>query len=118
MFSLKVNFQTKFHPLKWISGNYRNDTQVRCKSSNRIIPGNREIRNSNVEVQYNTEETKEFVQKHKPDAVVISVGFEADDRLYEELQDEVEEIYKIGDCIKARKFIDATQEAFQVAVDI
>lgn len=52
------------------------------------------------------------------DTVVISVGLEPDDTLYDELKGEVDEIYKIGDCIKARKFIDATQEAFQIAHDI
>lgn len=52
------------------------------------------------------------------DTVVIATGLKADDTLYEELKNEYDEIYKIGDCIKARKFIDAIQEAFQVAKDI
>ena len=52
------------------------------------------------------------------DTVIISTGFKANDSLFDELKNEVDEIYKIGDCIKARKFIDATQEAFQIAVDI
>lgn len=52
------------------------------------------------------------------DTVVISTGLKADDTLYDELKNKFDEIYKIGDCIKARKFIDATQEAFQVAKDI
>jgi len=45
-------------------------------------------------------------------------GIKADDTLYNELVNEFDEVYRIGDCIKARKFIDAIQEAFQVAVDI
>jgi len=52
------------------------------------------------------------------DTVVISTGLKGDDTLYNELLDEVDEIYKIGDCVKARMFIDASQEAFQVARDI
>jgi len=52
------------------------------------------------------------------DTVVISTGLRGDDTLYNELLDEVDEIYKIGDCVKARMFIDASQEAFQVARDI
>jgi 2-enoate reductase len=52
------------------------------------------------------------------DTVVISTGLRGDDTLYNELLDEVDEIYKIGDCVKARLFIDASQEAFQVARDI
>ncbi|WP_324361036.1 FAD-dependent oxidoreductase [Acetivibrio sp.] len=52
------------------------------------------------------------------DTVVIATGLKADDSLYNELVNEFDEVYRIGDCIKARKFIDATQEAFQVAADI
>lgn len=52
------------------------------------------------------------------DTVIIAVGFISDDKLYEELSKDIDEIYKIGDCIKPRKFIDATQEAYQIAYDI
>jgi len=52
------------------------------------------------------------------DTVVIATGLEADDYLYEELKQDYLEIYKIGDAIKARKFIDATQEAYLIATDI
>ena len=52
------------------------------------------------------------------DAVIISVGFKADDSLYHQLENHVDDIYRIGDCIKARKFIDATQEAYLAAQDI
>lgn len=52
------------------------------------------------------------------DTVVISLGFEANDSLYHQLENHVDEIYRIGDCIEARKFIDATQEAYLVAQDI
>lgn len=52
------------------------------------------------------------------DTVIIATGLKADDTLFEELKDQVNEIYRIGDCIKARKFIDATQEAYLIAKDI
>ncbi len=52
------------------------------------------------------------------DTVIISVGFKADDSLYHQLENHVDDIYRIGDCIKARKFIDATQEAYLAAQDI
>lgn len=52
------------------------------------------------------------------DTVVIAAGLKASDDLYDELKDEVSEIYEIGDCVKARKFIDASQEAFMLAQDI
>lgn len=52
------------------------------------------------------------------DTVIISVGFKANDSLYLQLENHVNEIYKIGDCIEARKFIDATQEAYLAAQNI
>lgn len=52
------------------------------------------------------------------DTVVLAVGLKADDVLYQELAEEYDEIYKIGDCIKARKFIDVTQEAYYVSMEI
>ena len=38
--------------------------------------------------------------------------------LYHQLENHVDEIYRIGDCIKARNFIDATHEAYLVAQDL
>ncbi|NMB34099.1 MAG: FAD-dependent oxidoreductase [Clostridium sp.] len=52
------------------------------------------------------------------DTVVIATGLKANDALYHELKGDFDEIYKIGDCIEARKFIDANLEAFLVASDI
>ncbi len=52
------------------------------------------------------------------DTVIIALGFKANDSLYHQLKNQVDEIYKIGDCIKARNFIDATHEAYLVAQDI
>lgn len=52
------------------------------------------------------------------DTVVIAAGLRADDTHYDELMRDYKEIYKIGDAIKARKFIDATLEAYRIAMDI
>lgn len=64
------------------------------------------------------EEANGNVKELECDTVVIATGLRGDNKLYDELKDEVDEIYKIGDCVKARMFIDATQEAYQVAMDI
>lgn len=64
------------------------------------------------------EDNKGGLTEYPCDTVLIAAGLKADDTLYCELKDEVKEIYKIGDCIEARKFIDATQEAFLIAKDI
>jgi len=73
-----------------------------------------EITESGIVVEDSNGDKKEMAC----DTVVIAVGLKADDTLYNELVNEFDEVYRIGDCIKARKFIDAIQEAFQVAVDI
>ncbi|MDI9610517.1 MAG: FAD-dependent oxidoreductase [Archaeoglobales archaeon] len=52
------------------------------------------------------------------DTAVIAVGTKPNDGLYDQLKDKVPEIYKIGDCLKPRKAIDATQEAFELALKI
>ncbi len=52
------------------------------------------------------------------DTAVIAVGTKPNDGLYEKLKDKVPEIYKIGDCVKPRKAIDATHEAFELALKI
>ena len=50
--------------------------------------------------------------------MIIATGFKAENSLYDELKDEIDEIYKIGDCVEPRKFIDATQEAYLIAMDV
>ncbi|MDI9646276.1 MAG: FAD-dependent oxidoreductase [Archaeoglobales archaeon] len=52
------------------------------------------------------------------DTVVIAVGTKPNDGLYEELKNKVKEIYKVGDCVKPRKAIDATREAAELALRI
>ncbi|MEM4472313.1 MAG: FAD-dependent oxidoreductase [Archaeoglobaceae archaeon] len=52
------------------------------------------------------------------DAAVLAVGTRSKDELYEELKGKVKEIYRIGDCVKPRKALDATLEAFELALKI
>ncbi|MCG1011313.1 FAD-dependent oxidoreductase [Tepidanaerobacter sp. GT38] len=49
------------------------------------------------------------------DTVVLATGLEADGSLYDDLQGKVDELYKIGDCVAPRKFIDAVHEAYEIA---
>ena len=44
------------------------------------------------------------------DAVVLATGSRADDRLYQELADEVEELHRIGDCVAPRGLDHAVYE--------
>jgi len=61
------------------------------------------------------EDEKGETQTINADTVIIATGLTSDNKLYESLKDEMEEIYAIGDCISPRKFIDAVQEAYAIA---
>ncbi len=52
------------------------------------------------------------------DTAVLAVGTKPNDGLYDELKDRVAELYKIGDCVKPRKALDATKEAADLALKI
>jgi len=52
------------------------------------------------------------------DTVILAVGTKPNDGLYDELVGKVPEVYKIGDCAKPRKAIDATHEAADLALKI
>jgi len=52
------------------------------------------------------------------DTVVLAVGARPDNKLAEELQDSVSEIFKIGDCSQPRNVREATDEATEVALGI
>jgi 2,4-dienoyl-CoA reductase-like NADH-dependent reductase (Old Yellow Enzyme family)/thioredoxin reductase len=52
------------------------------------------------------------------DTVVLAVGARPDNKLAEELQDSVPEIFKIGDCSQPRNAREATDEATEVALGI
>jgi 2-enoate reductase len=61
------------------------------------------------------EDIKGNTENIDANTVILATGLEADDNLYDNLQDKVNEIYKIGDCISPRKFIDAVHEAYAIA---
>ncbi len=52
------------------------------------------------------------------DTIVLAVGTKPNDGLYDELVGKVAEVYKIGDCVRPRKAIDATHEAADLALKI
>ena len=52
------------------------------------------------------------------DTVVMATGDQADDRLYQELDGRVEELYAVGDCAQPRDIEMATYGAHKVAVSI
>ncbi len=63
-------------------------------------------------------ETKDGASEIPCDSVVIAVGTQSNDGLYDEIKGKVKEAYKIGDCVKPRKAIDATHEAAELALKI
>lgn len=52
------------------------------------------------------------------DSVVLAMGFRAYDPLSEKIRKVVKETYVIGDAVKARRALDATSEAMEVAMKI
>ena len=50
--------------------------------------------------------------------VVLAIGVESVNELYEEIKDQVEEIYLIGDAKKPRKALEAVREGFEVGLKI
>lgn len=49
------------------------------------------------------------------DHVLFATGLKADNQLYNELLKEHADVYAVGDCVRARKFIDANREAYAVS---
>jgi 2,4-dienoyl-CoA reductase-like NADH-dependent reductase (Old Yellow Enzyme family)/thioredoxin reductase len=50
------------------------------------------------------------------DTIVIAAGYEANDRLYKDLEGKVPEIYCIGNSAKPRKILEATSEGYQIGM--
>jgi len=72
-----------------------------------------EIKQNAVVVEQNGER-KELVC----DTAVIAVGTMPNNGIYDELNGRVKELYKIGDCLKPRKALDATREAADLALKV
>ncbi|WP_290623594.1 MULTISPECIES: oxidoreductase [unclassified Archaeoglobus] len=52
------------------------------------------------------------------DTAILAVGTKPNNSLYDELNGKIAELYKIGDCVKPRKALDATREAAELALRI
>lgn len=59
------------------------------------------------------ENVKGRKQELPAEYVVLSLGVKSDNRLYEEIKDETENVYLIGDGEKAGRIADATRSAFE-----
>ena len=56
---------------------------------------------------------KNFNKREIPaDTVIIATGFVSHDNFYEALRDKVEEVYRIGDCVKPGNIVDAVWQAY------
>jgi len=93
---------------RWTVIMYLREKGVKMLTNSKVI----EIKKDSVIFESNGER-KEL----RFDSVVLAVGTIPNDGLYEELKDKVE-VYKIGDCLKPRKAIDATREAAELALKI
>lgn len=51
----------------------------------------------------------------KADYTILALGYRAKSKLYEEMQDIVEEVYQIGDFKQTRKIASAVHEGYQIA---
>ncbi|MGI5901578.1 MAG: FAD-dependent oxidoreductase [Desulfitobacteriia bacterium] len=61
------------------------------------------------------EDSQGKTENLEAETVILATGLKANNLLYEQLLDQVNEVYKIGDCVSPRKFIDAVQEAYAIA---
>ena len=52
------------------------------------------------------------------DTVVMATGYRSNNRLFQELKGQVEELYVIGDCALPRRVLDAINEGYMNAFDI
>lgn len=52
------------------------------------------------------------------DTVVLAMGYRSHDELSDKIQDLVKEVYVIGDAVRARRALDATREALEVAMAV
>ncbi|KLO22508.1 NADH:flavin oxidoreductase [Marinitoga sp. 1197] len=74
----------------------------------------KEIKGKEVFVQTKEEE----VSLGEFDDIVITAGTKPDNKLYEELSKELDNVYLIGDALKVGQIIDASTEGFELAMKI
>ncbi len=58
------------------------------------------------------------VQTLPADAVVLAVGYQADDNLFQELQGKVTEIYNIGDSAEPRRIMEAINDGYKTGLSL
>ena len=58
------------------------------------------------------------IREFEADTVVNAMGYVANTGVYEALIGKVPRLYRIGDCIKPRKMLDAVHEAAYIARQI
>ncbi|WP_202320211.1 oxidoreductase [Archaeoglobus neptunius] len=94
---------------RWTVLLYLNQKGVKMLTNTKAV----EIRPGSVVVERDGKK-----EELKCDTAVIAVGTRPNNGLYEELSGKVSELYKIGDCVKPRKALDATREAADLALKI
>lgn len=52
------------------------------------------------------------------DSIVLATGARADDRLVNELQGAVPELYTVGDCVAPRRILEAIREGFEATIHL
>ena len=54
----------------------------------------------------------------EPDTIVLAAGAEAENKLFEEIKDKVDEVYKAGDCVEPRQIGEAVREGFDIGMNL
>ena len=54
----------------------------------------------------------------KADQVVIAAGMKRDDHLYKAVQNALNEVYSIGDCVEPRRIGEAVKEGYRIGLKV
>ena len=95
--------------VRWIVLGRLRDAGVRMETGTKVV----EIMDNGVRASRNEE-----LEFFEGDTVVLAVGLEPDEVLAQELEGKVASLYPIGDCVEARKVIQAIEDGFRVAREI
>ena len=81
-------------------------TGARVHTSTKLVA----VNNNGIEVEHNGQKSE-----IKADYTILALGYKTKSKLYEELQDIVEEVYQIGDFRQTRKIASAVHEGYWIA---
>jgi len=95
--------------VRWIVMGRLRDAGVRMETGTKVV----EITGNGVRASRNEE-----LEFFEGDTVVLAVGLEPDKEMAQELEGKVSSLYPIGDCVEARKVIQAIEDGFRVAREI